>query len=69
MMPGTRNADDADVLPFMNANENSTRKNTGIASDQNIISPSRRKYQMKLAFVCARNIRSSVIPGLRSSRP
>ena len=68
MIPGTRNDDERALGPSENANENKTKKNTGIASVQNIISPSRRKYHTKCIFVWTANIRSSVIRSPRASR-
>ena len=41
------------------ANEKTKRKNTGNASDQNTISPSRQKYQTKSARVWTNSIRSA----------
>jgi hypothetical protein len=54
--------------PLENANENRTRKKTGIASVQKIISPSRWKYQVKFIRVCVRNMRKRFIALLPSAR-
>jgi hypothetical protein len=51
MSPGIKNVEVCRVDPPPSANENTNKKKTGIASDQKIISPSRKKYQTKFARV------------------